>query len=564
MGDIQSSTPLEIPEEEMVDVLGDAFATELGSEGADTGPEQTEVEAPAQAPSSTMGRLPVEDWDYQQPKRGEIRTGVILAITDQEIIVDVGAKRDGIVPLSDLERVGPEEIAGLKVGDKVPVCVLRPEDQDGNLLVSLYQARQEKDWVRAKELNDSGEAWEGQVIGYNKGGLVIPLGGIRGFLPASQVADFRPNMTADERLARLSSMVGENLLVKVIELNRRKHRLILSSTVAQREWRQQQRERLLSELREGEVRRGTVSSLCPFGAFVDLGGADGLIHLSELSWRRVRHPKEELRVGDQVDVLVLKLDREHNRIGLSRKRLQAEPWALIEDTYELGQLVEGVVTNVVDFGAFAEIESSVEGLVHISELTDKPISHPREVVRKGDRLLLRIIRIDTRRKRLGLSRKRVLESEWEEWAARTPGVRREPPPPAEAEEPAEFEAEELAAEVEEVAELEAEVEEVAELEAEEVAAEVEEVAELEAEEVAAEVEEVAEELVTEVEEVAEFEAEEPAAEAEEIAALEAEEAPAELDEPLPAAEEVLPDVLDDGDEQDALAGAEQDLSSVEH
>ncbi len=387
---------------------------------------ETETPAPEQVDTSRMGGLPVEDWDYQQPKRGEIRTGVILTITDQEIVIDVGAKRDGVVPLADLQRMSPEALDKLSVGDKVPVYVMRPEDQDGNLTISLYQARQEKDWLRAKELAESGEVWEEEVIGFNKGGLVIPLGGIRGFVPASQIADFRPSMTSEERLERLSSMVGERLKVKVIEINQHKHRLILSATQAQREWREQQRDRLLDELREGEVRHGIVSSLSPFGAFVDIGGADGLVHLSELTWRRIRHPREMLHVGDAIDVVILHLDLEHKRIALSRKRLEPEPWALVEDNYELGQLVEGVITNVADFGAFAEIEPGVEGLIHISELADKPVSNPREVVRRGEQVLLRIIRIDTRRKRLGLSLKRVLESEWSEWAART-ATRREKP-----------------------------------------------------------------------------------------------------------------------------------------
>jgi small subunit ribosomal protein S1 len=384
---------------------------------------ETEAPTPEQVDAARMGGLPVEDWDYQQPKRGEIRTGVILAITDQEIIIDVGAKRDGVVPLADLQRMSSEALAKLKVGDKVPVYVMRPEDQDGNLMVSLYQARQEKDWQRARELSESGEVWEEQVIGFNKGGLVIPLGGIRGFVPASQIADFRPTMTPEERMERLSSMVGERLKVKVIEINQRKHRLILSATQAQRDWREQQRDRLLDELREGEVRHGVVTSLSPFGAFVDIGGADGLVHLSELSWRRVRHPRELLHVGDT------------KRIALSRKRLEPEPWALVEDNYELGQLVEGVITNVADFGAFAEIESGVEGLIHISELADKPVSNPREVVRRGERVLLRIIRIDTRRRRLGLSLQRVLESEWSEWAARTSARKEKPVAPQPVAEP---------------------------------------------------------------------------------------------------------------------------------
>jgi len=365
-----------------------------------------------------MAGLPVEDWDYLQPRRGQIRPGVILTIGEQEIIVGLDAKHDGIVPYADMQRMGPEALAALSVGARVDVYVLQPEDQDGNLVISLYQARQSQAWKRAEELAESAESWEGQVIGYNKGGLVVPIGDVRGFVPASQIPGFPQGMNQEERIQRLADMVGETLRVKVIEINRGNRRLILSAVAADREWRQLQREQLLDQLREGEVRRGFVSSLCSFGAFVDLGGAEGLVHLSELSWQRVRHPKEVINVGAEVEVYILRLDHEHKRIGLSLKRLQPEPWALVEDKYELGQLVEGVVTNVVEFGAFAQIEEGVEGLIHVSELTDQPISHPREVVKKGDLLLLRIIRIDLRRKRLGLSLKRVLESEWAEWAAR--------------------------------------------------------------------------------------------------------------------------------------------------
>jgi small subunit ribosomal protein S1 len=415
---------------------------------------------------SEMGGIPVEDWDYQRPKRGEVRMGIILSIDEQEIIADVGAKRDGIVPYADMQRMGEEALAELQVGSEVPVYVLRPEDKEGNLLISLYMARQQQAWIHAQELADSGEIWEEEVIGYNKGGLVVPVEEIRGFIPASQVPGFPHGLSQEERLNRLSTMVGEKLPVKVIEINRRKRRLILSSTAAQRDWRQKARQNLLDELREGEVRTGRVSSLCSFGAFVDLGGADGLVHISELSWRRIRHPREVVSVGEEVEVYVLRLDNERQRIGLSLKRLQPEPWSLVEDKYELGQLIEGVVTNVVDFGAFAEVEEGVEGLIHVSELAEAPISHPRDVVKKGDLLLLRVIRIDTRRKRLGLSLKRVLESEWSEWAARLAAAEMEKQAAIEeaqadaVEETVEAEeetSEEPGAEVEEVVEAEAEV-----------------------------------------------------------------------------------------------------------
>lgn len=385
-------------------------------------PNVTSGEASAasspQSGSPEMAGLPMQDWDYQQPKRGQIRPGVILSIGEQEIIVGLDAKRDGIVPYADLQRMGPEAVARLSAGDRVDVLVLQTEELEGNLVVSIYQARQTKDWQRAAELAESGEIVEVPIIGYNKGGLVVPVGELRGFVPASQIPGFPQGLDQEERLRRLSEMVGPTLRVKVTEIDRRSRRLILSAVAAEREWRQAQRERLMGELREGQVKRGRVSSLAAFGAFVDLGGAEGLVHLSELSWHRVRHPREVLRVGDEVEVYVMSLDEENKRIGLSLKRLQPEPWALVEDKYELGQLVEGVVTNVVDFGAFAQIEEAIEGLIHVSELTDEPLTHPRDIVRRGDLLLLRIIRIDLRRKRLGLSLKRVLDSEWADWASK--------------------------------------------------------------------------------------------------------------------------------------------------
>ena len=506
-----------------------------------------------------MADLAMEDWDYQRPRRGEVRDGTILAIRDQEIIVDVGAKRDGIVPYADLQRMDPEAIQQLKVGDSVPVYVLRPEDQEGNLLVSLYLARQSAAWKRAQELAESGEVWEAEVEGYNKGGLVVPIGEVRGFIPASQIPGFPMGMSQEDRLARLSKLVGEKLHVKVIEINRRKRRLILSAQAAQKQWRQRQRERLLEELREGEVRKGMVSSLASFGAFVDLGGADGLVHLSELSWRRVRHPKEVVKVGQEVEVFVLRLDEERNRIALSLKRLEPEPWALVEDKYELGQLVEGVVTNVVDFGAFAEIDEGIEGLIHVSELADAPISHPKEVVKKGDLLLLRIIRIDARRKRLGLSLKRVLEAEWAEWAARLTPPREEEAQAAEPEERSEVEGQEeetavSAAPAEEIAPVAVSDDQAeAEVEAPEVEAEVkvpEAEAEVEAPEVEAEVE------VPE----AEAEVEAPEAEAEvEVPEAEVPEAEAEVEAPEAEAEgevaeaETEPDDLEETDEEPEFA-----------
>jgi small subunit ribosomal protein S1 len=538
--------------------------------------QEEEPQQSEQVAAADMEQMPVEDWDYQRPKRGELRTGVILAIRDQEIIVDVGAKRDGIVPYADMQRLGPEAVEEFSVGDEVSTYILRPEDKEGNLLVSLFMARQAKAWEHAQELADSGKAWETTIEGFNKGGVVVPVEEIRGFVPASQIPGFPMGINQEERLSRLSELVGDEIQVKVIEINRRKRRLILSATAAQKQWRKRKREELLEELREGEVRKGVVSSLASFGAFVDLGGADGLVHISELSWRRVRHPRDVVNVGDEIEVYVLRLDHERNRIGLSIKRLQPEPWALVEDKYELGQLVEGVVTNVVDFGAFAEIEEGIEGLIHVSELADMPISHPKDVVKKGDLLLLRIIRIDARRKRLGLSLKRVLESEWAEWAAQLALKEEEEraaaaEAEAEAEPVAAEEAEEPTAAVEEpAAETEAEAAAEAETfeEAEEPTAVVEEPAAdaEEAEEPTAAVEEPTAEAESEAAAEAETfeEAEEPTAVVEESVA----EPEAEVEEP---AEPVAPEAAAEAEveepeaevEAEAEAEAEESEAAVE-
>jgi small subunit ribosomal protein S1 len=273
----------------------------------------------------------------------------------------------------------------------------------------------EKDWQAAQEIFEAGECFESTVSGYNKGGLIVRLGKVRGFVPASQlVPSYQKSQeelqSNEEYWAR---MVGKQLQLKIIELDRRRNRLILSERAAMREWRRQQKEQLLNELQKGDVRRGQVSSLCNFGAFVDLGGADGLVHLSELSWGRVSHPKEVLQVGDEVDVYILNVDREKRRIGLSIKRLQPEPWSLVPEKYSVGQLVQGTITKLANFGAFARLDNDeIEGLIHISELSEDPIAHPREVIREGDVVTLRIIRIDANRRRMGLSLKRVEEGEY--------------------------------------------------------------------------------------------------------------------------------------------------------
>jgi len=359
--------------------------------------------------SNPMHQYLEEEFGQVVPRRNEIMEGIILEVTPNEVVVDIGCKAEGIVSSRDLERVPPEVKAKLRPGAKVHVFVLRPEDANGHSVLSLSRALSESDWQLAEDLLASGEVYEGTVADANRGGLIVNVGRVRGFVPASQVASLRlpRGMSDDEREQALKELTSNPIAVKVMELDRRRNRLILSERAAAREWRMEQKERLLEELKEGDVRKGVVSSLCDFGAFVDLGGADGLIHLSELSYSRVGHPKQVLQVGQQVEVYVLGVDQERRRIALSLKRLKAEPWTMVEQNYGIGQCVTGTITNVTDFGAFARLDEDIEGLIHISELSDERIGHPSEVVKVGDEVELRVIRIDSARQRLGLSLRRV-------------------------------------------------------------------------------------------------------------------------------------------------------------
>jgi small subunit ribosomal protein S1 len=368
--------------------------------------------------SSSMADL-VDDFQYKPLKAGDVRDGIIVSISPSEILVDVGAKSEGFVHQREMERLGKEYLDSLSVGESVVVYVVRPEDRDGNIVLSLSRAQQERDWRDAEALLESGEVFESAVIGYNRGGVICRVGKVRGFIPASQLVTKGDAKGDANEETRYASLVGKSLWLKVVELDRKRNRLILSERLAQRERRRSRKDELLSELKKGDVRKGRISSLAKFGAFVDLGGADGLIHLSELSWSRVNHPSEVIQVGDEVQVYVLNVDRDRKRIGLSLRRLEPEPWSVVHDRYAVGQVVEGIITKLASFGAFARVDGTLEGLIHISELANHRVTHPREVVKEGDVLNLRIIRIDPARRRMGLSLKRAAEEEYAEvdWRA---------------------------------------------------------------------------------------------------------------------------------------------------
>ncbi len=381
--------------------------------------ETTFQESETQEAVNPMAQL-LEDsaYDLRELEVGEIIEGTIVGITDNnEVLVDINAKSEGVIPARDLDRVDPEIREALKPGEKIFVQVVRPTSREGNAILSLSRALAEYDWQRAQELLESQEIFEGEVSGYNRGGVIVYLGKARGFVPASQLVSDE-GKKQEEGDDRFKDLVGKKLMLKVIEMDRSRNRLILSERQAMREYRRAQKEKLLNELQVGEVRKGVISSMAPFGAFVDLGGADGLIHLTELSWRRVQHPSEVVNIGDEVEVKVISVDRERRRIGLSLRQLQPEPWSVIHENYAIGQLVEGVITRLTSFGAFARIDDTIEGLIHISELSDRRINHPKEVVKEGQRVTLRIIKIEPEKRRMGLSLKRVPEEAYAviDWA----------------------------------------------------------------------------------------------------------------------------------------------------
>ncbi len=343
--------------------------------------------------------VPNYDATFRAIEEGEVVTGHVVRIDKDEVLVDIGYKSEGVIPANELsirKAVDPNEEVHL--GEEVDAIVMTKEDQDGRLIMSKKRARFEKAWRRIETAAESGEPVEGTVIEVVKGGLIIDLG-VRGFLPASLV-DIR-------RVPNLDEYMGTKIETKVIELNRSRNNVVLSRRAVLEEERKEVRQQILDRLQPGLVVEGQISNIVDFGAFVDLDGIDGLIHISELSWSHVNHPSEILSIGDTVKVKVLDIDRDRQRISLGLKQTQEDPWQRIVDTYNVGDELEGKVTKVVTFGAFVEILDGVEGLVHISELAPHHVESPREIVHPGDEIRVKILEIDSERRRLSLSAKRV-------------------------------------------------------------------------------------------------------------------------------------------------------------
>jgi small subunit ribosomal protein S1 len=345
--------------------------------------------------------------DFPQP--GEIRSGVIASISPSQILVSVGAKSEGVITGRELESIPAEEHAALQVGQEVLVYVLNAEDENGNVVLSYTRAQEQKGWAEVEKMLEENATYEGRVDGFNKGGIIVPVYGLRGFIPASQLSiSRRMAVTGDTPDQRYAKMIGEPISIRVIEVDRKRRRLILSERAASSETRQSIKERVIESLKEGETYTGKVTSLADFGAFVNVNGADGLVHLSEISWDRVQHPSEVLEVGQEVKVKVINIDREKRRIGLSMRALQSDPWQSKVDKFKVGQLVEGVITRLTKFGAFARLEGDLEGLIHISEISENRIEHPKEAgLHEGDVVTLRVIRIDPDQRRIGLSLRKV-------------------------------------------------------------------------------------------------------------------------------------------------------------
>jgi small subunit ribosomal protein S1 len=371
----------------------------------DLGPEPTTMEE----------LLAEQDSDIKSFKHGDVVEGQVVRIDKDEILVDIGAKSEGVVSNRELFGRHGEGQPALNIGDTVLVYVLQPESPEGHVVLSLRRAGLERKWRAMQEQFEAGVIIEAPVIDHNKGGLIVDCG-IRGFVPISQIVDFprrpqndQPRDAAQEIAEKLQPFVGRKLRLKILEVNRKANRLILSEKVALYEERREKRDELFSSLQVGQKVTGTVRSIAPFGVFIDLGGIDGLVHKSELSWNKVNNPEAGYRVGEEVEAEVIDINHERGRISLSIRRLQPDPWHSTVADFNVGDVIDGTVTKLVNFGAFVRVRDGLEGLIHISELSHQRVAHPGDVVHEGQQLKLKIISLDSERHRLGLSLKQAEE-----------------------------------------------------------------------------------------------------------------------------------------------------------
>ncbi len=409
-----------------------AAADEVIPEGADATVDAVQDDELAHAPAAEIDPLPTrltgpepttmeellaeQDADIKSFKHGDVVDGIVVRIDKDEILVDIGAKSEGVVSNRELFGKHGESQPALAIGDTVLVYVLQPESPEGHVVLSLRRAGLERKWRSMQEQLDAGVIIEAPVIDHNKGGLIVDCG-IRGFVPISQIVDFprrpqndQPRDAAQEIAEKLMPFVGRKLRLKILEVNRKANRLILSEKVALYEERREKRDELFSSLQVGQKVTGTVRSIAPFGVFIDLGGIDGLVHKSELSWNKVNNPEAGYEVGEEVEAEVIDINHERGRISLSIRRLQPDPWHSTVADFNVGDVIDGTVTKLVNFGAFVRVRDGLEGLIHISELSHQRVAHPGDVVHEGQPLKLKIISLDSERHRLGLSLKQAEEA----------------------------------------------------------------------------------------------------------------------------------------------------------
>ena len=405
MADVSEAPSLAVTADESADAPAASDEEEAPAPARDLGPEPTTMEE----------LLAEQDSDIKSFKHGDVVEGTVVRIDKDEILVDIGAKSEGVVSNRELFGRHGEGQPQLNIGDTVLVYVLQPESPEGHVVLSLRRAGLERKWRAMQEQFETGVIIEAPVIDHNKGGLIVDCG-IRGFVPISQIVDFprrpqndQPRDAAQEIAEKLQPFVGRKLRLKILEVNRKANRLILSEKVALYEERREKRDELFSSLQVGQSVKGTVRSIAPFGVFIDLGGIDGLVHKSELSWNKVNNPEAGYKVGEEVEAEVIDINHERGRISLSIRRLQPDPWHSTVADFNVGDVIDGSVTKLVNFGAFVRVRDGLEGLIHISELSHQRVVHPADVVHEGQALKLKIISLDSERHRLGLSLKQAEE-----------------------------------------------------------------------------------------------------------------------------------------------------------
>ena len=351
----------------------------------------------------------IDSMEFTLLRRGDIVEGSVMRVDPDGIFVDVGQKIEGYVPSNEMRSMSQEEFQSLKEGDPLITFVVKPESEEGPLL-SVDKARGEEGWRELQKYQEEDQAIEGTIVGFNRGGCILDVANVQGFVPMSQLLTISRDVfqtdsddgPVDARQQQ-KQLIGTSLTVKVLEVNRARNRAIFSERSALQKQRDEQKAELIQVIQEGDVRKGVVTGISNFGAFVDLGGADGLIHISEMSWSMVNSPADVVKVGEELDVYILKVDKEALKIALSLRRLSPKPWETIEERYLVGDVVDAVVTKLANFGAFAKLEDTIEGLIHLTELSVDPIEHPNQIIKEGDVIQVKILKIEPDRKRLGLS-----------------------------------------------------------------------------------------------------------------------------------------------------------------